>query len=192
MAELAYATENGGRMFLRDNSHPGTVNRLTKLNARYFATPLPKYANANVWFCPNAMRTLTGNPLVEVDREESMATHIAGYGFYNAWWDGTRARTFGEPWWGPIGKRIKPNATRLTQLRPETVRASEWYEPTVPMGGTGGSGAFMPNHADRRGNLAGGNMLMGDGSVRWSTYGQRYLAVDLYIYVMPEELRNSP
>jgi hypothetical protein len=35
-------------------------------------------------------------------------------------------------------------------------------------------------------------MLMGDGSVRWSTYGYKYYAGDLYIYIMPEELRGMP
>lgn len=192
LIETSYAVENGGWLLLRQMGHPGTARNITPFGSGCLAKPLSKYTSAGVWFCPGTHNRLTSDLLSDADRTSLLSANMTGYAFYGACWSGTGPLGPTEPVWGPIGQRINANARKISQLTADMVRASEYWEPTLPMGGTGGSEAGLPNHYDRRGYLSGGNMLMGDGSVRWSSYGYKYYAGDLYVYVMPEELRSTP
>src|SRR5690606_11027397 len=143
---------------------------MTQLGQGYINIRLTtRYAKGDFWFCPNATSKY-GALLTEVEKRSMMSQHRTSYPLYSGYWDGTRVTGPTEPVWGPIGKRINAKASRLGHVKANMVRASEWWEPPVGMGGTDGAQAtHVPPHADRRGYFAGGNCLYGDGSVRWGT-----------------------
>jgi hypothetical protein len=182
LVESMYANENHGYLILRDVRHGGVINHLTRVGAGCIAIDLGQYTSPQIWFCPEFFRGQSGkDQWTNADRQLSASMHRMGYGFYCANWDGSRPQ-LSDPSFGPIVNYINDTAAKLTDLQPWQVLASEYYsihtnfynDPTGQW------------HLGKNALPEGGNMLLGDGSVQWST--NVYNFYDGALYTMPAGL----
>ena len=192
LAERLYAQENGGWLFLRALAHPGTVQRLTSPNGGLMTVSVGKYASPAVWFCPNFATWGTGHGALWSDQEKInyVAINRIGYGVYGAGWDGTQVIST-DPFWG-VDTFINGGAYKITHLKNNYVRMSEWFvvggggDTPMPFHTTGKHAQYDPTTP----RPAGGNMLMGDGSVQWSRGMWKYFGGQ--IYTVPESRNVWP
>lgn len=189
--EFIYCAENRGWLLLRDGDHPASAAVLSDPNSGFFSINLAKYAGSQCWYCPNAVNGYSADRWSSTDIDTAVRRHRVGYAFYGGYWNRT-SRTVGEtqPAWYSGAVCINKTATRLSQLRGSVVRAGEWWMPSPRYGGQNNSWQnVIPNHPGSTGKMAGGNYLLSDGSVHWSTFSRPYFGSELYFYIMPEEAR---
>jgi type II secretory pathway pseudopilin PulG len=190
--EFNYCAENRGWLLLRDGDHPASASYLSSPNSNYFSINLAKYVTTQIWYCPNAVDGYSADRLNAAGIDAKVRNqHSMGYAFYSAYWSG-QYRTVGEtqPAWYSGAVCINKRATRLSQLRGSVVRAGEWWMPSARYGGQNTSWQNpIPNHPSKTGEMAGGNYLLSDGSVHWSTFGRKYYGTETYYYIMPEDAR---
>lgn len=196
MAERMYANENGGWLFLRLGNHAASIDELTQLNGGCMSVPITKYASASVFFCPAIRSTALPTGWDEADKRFWAGFHHIGYGVFGAFWNnGLRAPDASSPWWG-MPDVIQGGQYKITHLRPGQVRMSEWMV-SNPLNSGPNNKPLVFHHGKKYAKLSsgmprpdGGNMLMGDGSVQWSSGLFRYYGGE--IYTIPEMYSNWP
>jgi prepilin-type processing-associated H-X9-DG protein len=196
LAERMYAHENNGWLYLRVVPHAGTVDELTRGTDGYWSVPLAKYAVPSVFFCPTAQMTWEPSGMSEGGKRSMVASYHIGYAVYGAFWNnGTQAPEASSPWWG-APPPITGGDYKITHLKPWKMRMGEWMQTSAIVAGPNNKPLAF-HHRRKYAKLQpglprpdGGNILMGDGSVQWTSGLFRYYGGE--IYSVPDQYSNWP
>lgn len=181
LVDVTYAGENRGIVLIAGWDHPLEMGMLAKPGAIYRANfTLDEYAPLEAWFCPSYYRRYASNPPGMQNnsinlRKSMFANFEIGYAMYRAGAGGSTLvdRRPHDPANYPHLQQKKTDI-KLDNFRSTSVAIGDWYVSRDNYLANDGQYTGWYHLGGASGKPEGGNILLWDGSAKWSTHFARY------------------